>query len=667
MKPLVILAALLLISGLVVPSMVLALDLPRHMDPAQLPDENPDAGKLFKLYYIIFHETARENFTGASEWLQWALKVDALANLNTTLSSYSELTGNELRLLNQTRAIIDEAQRTLLMMDSKTIYTILRDGLAELGRANQTLNSIDSTSKTLGTILGYSTQQLDQGVYEIRLLIAKYLDLLGLLRARAIVVDIQSGNVVNGTDRDWLINHYPDVAQDFEKGHPGKSFDEIVDYYRQNPLTRPRLIIWTDRSWAWVGSNVTVSGELTDYNAGPISNRTIIIKIDGVTPGEVNTDSSGGLTKNVTIPYVYKANVTIVAEYQPRGADASRWAASTSNGVVIGLFYYAPKLLVDVPVEAYPGKVMRISGSLSSESVGLPGFRVSIRVFGETMSIETSQNGLFSLDVPVPGDYPEGYTDVAFDSEGRGLYAPATATLYVDIVRFPSTIYVSSPRWIFSGTKLSVIGRIVTPNSPLSGCALELKSDIGSNSTRTAGDGSFEASVNLPSTILTSSYTYSVFSSPSPWIRPSAATGSVLVINLFTVLSIPVLLGAAAILAAKRIRWRPRPISLEAKPVLRDANPPDAMPGIPIEEPKGIRSIFIRLVSVVAAKLGLVLGKSQTIREWLKDVGSKLDKPVLSLVESLSLAYERWLYDAPAKSNDRLARVLYGMLKEFLG
>ena len=92
MKLLVVLAAVLLVSGLV-PSMVLALDLPRHMDPAQLPNENPDAGKLFKLYYSIFHESARENFTGASEWLQWALKLDALANLEPTLSSYIELTG----------------------------------------------------------------------------------------------------------------------------------------------------------------------------------------------------------------------------------------------------------------------------------------------------------------------------------------------------------------------------------------------------------------------------------------------------------------------------------------------------------------------------------------------------------------------------------------------
>jgi hypothetical protein len=139
------------------------------------------------------------------------------------------------------------------------------------------------------------------------------------------------------------------------------------------------------------------------------------------------------------------------------------------------------------------------------------------------------------------------------------------------------------------------------------------------------------------------------------------------VINLFTVLSIPVLLGAAAYLASKRIRWRPKPIALEAKPLLRDVNPPDALPGIAIEEPKGVRGTFIWLVSAIAAKLGLVLGKSQTIREWLKDVGSKLDKPVLGLVERLSLVYERWLYDAPVKPNDSVARGLYGMLKEFLG
>ena len=643
MKPLVILAAVILISGLVAPPMALALDLPRHMDPAQLPNENPDTGKLFRLYYIIFHETARENFTGASEWLQWALKVDDMAYPKPTLSSYSELTGSEIEQLNQTRAIIDEAQRLLPTMDSKKVFTILRDGLAELERANQTLNLIDSTSKTLGTILRYSTQQLDQGVYEIRLLIAKYLDLLELIRAHAIVVDIQSGNEVNSTDLDWLINHYPNIANS------------------------PKLIIWTDRSRAWVGSNVTVSGALTDNKDGSIENRAVVIKIDGITSGEVNTDSSGRFTKNVTIPYVYKANVTILAEYQPQGADANKWAASTSNGVVIGLLYYAPFLLADVPVETYPGKTMRISGSLSSESVGLPGFRVSIRVFGQTMYVETSQNGLFSLDMAVLGDYAEGYIDVVFESEGRGLYAPTSATYYVNIVRFPSKIYVSSPEWIFSGSKLSVTGWFVAPDWPLSGCALELKSDIGSNSTKTVEDGSFEAKVNLPSTILTSSYTYSVFSNPSPWIRPSAATGSVLVINLFTVLSLTVLLGAAAYLTAKRIMWRPKPMSIKAKPLLRDVNPPDAMPRTPIEEPKGIRGTFIWLVSTVAEKLGLALSRNQTIREWLKDVGSKLDGPVLGLVERLSLTYECWLYDTPVKPNDRVARDLYGKLKEFLG
>jgi hypothetical protein len=330
--------------------------------------------------------------------------------------------------------------------------------------------------------------------------------------------------------------------------------------------------------------------------------------------------------------------------------------------------WFQPTLTVDAPTRAYPGMTLTFTGLISHDGVGLPGMSISVSAFKSTSTCETSRRGTFTLTINVPDGYPEGLERISLRSDSAGLFSSVYASVNVTVSRYESSLQVSSPSWALSGSRLPVTGKLSVSGIPIQGSGVELRSDAGSSSAIVKPDGQFTAEVDLPSTLFTSTYNYIVYSRTDPWIRSASATGSVLVINLFTVISLPILLGGAAYLASKKIHLTHRPVNLKPPPLI-DKVRSQVQPASttdPATRPEGLRGVFAWAVSVVCERFDGVMGRNMTIREWLASIRGRLDGPLYVLVERLSLLYERFLYRGSDESGEHESSGIYERIRDLL-
>ncbi len=601
-----------------------AAEIPRHLDPATLPEENPDPGKLFKLYYNIFHETAAENFTGARIWLDWANKVHALSNLSQTLGEYYNLTGIELGMLEEVNTSLTKIHLMTQRLETEKASTAIIDTLGILKKANSTIVSLESKTAKLGQILSSSTSDLDLGILELRNLIRLYSTELQRIR------------------------NSPDITI--------------------NPqLERPTLKIELEKGQVMVGEILMVRGTLSNQKGEPLPNRLIYLYFDDKRVGNTSTTNEGNLKMEFIVPFVYKQNTTVYAEYNPQAADSAIFGRAISNIIPLQLIWYQPKISVNIPNTAYPGIKLKVSGLVSYEGGEIPGLNVTVITLGVATNDKTSQMGTYLTTITVPAGYPEGTQQILVQTKAAGLFAPAENQTIITITRYPSSLHVSVPTWVFSGSKLAVTGIVESQNTSIEGCVIELRSDVGSSSTTVGADGGFKAEVDLPLTLFTSTYGYQVFTQPKPWIRPSSASGSALVINSFTLVGVPLIIGAAAFIVARRIRLKPRPKSEPKIPQATNPSPTTTSPHIRVdEEPRDLTSIFNWVAKQVDSRFATAMGDSMTIREWLESLKGKVDSPLYGSVERLGLMHERSIYGKPHEEDSTEAKSLLAKIREFL-
>ena len=610
---------LLIFTGLAPP--VLAADIPRHLDPSTLPNENPDPEKLFALYYQIFHETAQENTTGARVWFEWAKNVKAPENLAPTLGRYHNDTGLEIGQLADVRVLVGNVTEMLRRLDPGTLQAT-NQALNELDEASLNLDQIDYLSGTLGQILNHPTTQLDNGVVELRQLIQTYYDQLNLLKA--------------------------DLAKELN-------------------MTRPILLITVDKQEAFLGENLGISGNLQDANGTALPSRIIIIYFDDTVVANTSTTKNGGIEVNFTIPYVYEKNATIYAEYRPGISDAPKYGRTISNKVIIDLLWIQPTLTLEVPDEAHPGMELRVSGLLSHDGVVLVGVKITVTALGGAKTDETSRMGSFVTVAEVPAETSEGTQQIFVHSEASGIYAPATAQASVDITRYASQLSINHPSWVYSGQKMVVEGKVESSFGSMNGTIIELTSNGVKNTVIASADGSFQSEVELPQSFLSSTYTIQAVSHPSLWIREASANTSVLVVNP---LSLMLIIGLASVLTyelAKRIKLKPRKSAKRKTSVAKKTiSEPLVEQTQTTADPNSVKGVFQWLVTQISARFNVTLGRTMTIREWLNSIRQRTDAPQYSLIERLGILYERSVYGKPVKGDGVKAKNLLDKLREYL-
>ena len=602
---------------LLIGSVVSASAQVRHIDPSQLKVVDPDPGKLFDLYGVIMDHIASENFTGASYWVGWALKVDSLPETNMTLSSYVSTLTTENSEVNSTKGTISEASKLVEFNRDAEALSSLNDAELRLGEANRTLTVLESSSSGLGALFKVSDSPLLVGVSEIRALLVKYSEMIGAMRTRA-------------------------------------------QYYQSHPLVETTLTISSNSSLVLVGSALSISGELSGGGSA-MGGRSITLLIDGTLSAKPVTDSVGRFKIILRVPYIYRDSMNVSAVYSPFRTDEAVYASAQSNVLKIGLLYYTPLVGYSFPSEVYPGNVMNFNGSLSFgvHPLSLP---IEVSAFGLTTSQISGDDGRFSGQIVVPSDQPDGDVVVSLNSLPLGVYGPAHAAVTFTVMRIPSVIEVSSPPWVISGMKLRVDGNVRVQGQPINGCSLDVRGPSGETNLVSSRDGSFVAWVDVPFPITTASYAYSVSADPGvPSVSGSRAVGSVLVINVLPLIALPVIFVVLAEYTSRGIRWG------SVKPTVQSvvAPNPTLVSGNVVQGggPITIQGLFSSVVATVASLHGLIFRPSSTIREWLSDVKPVVGASIYEALESIGLTYERFLYGAPSEPDGGYIRQLYDRVR----
>lgn len=597
------LGAVLVLLLFLVPSV--GAELPRHVDPLIFGWQNPPPGSLFDLYGLVFNTTAIQDFGGAEGWLGWADRVNATSDLAFLLSKYNILLNMEVGSLNSTSLGIASARALLKHLSRSEAMQALKLAREYLAEANTTLAGVDAVSRQLGTFYKTSPAPLLAGGARIAALIELFDGEILLLQVQAVL--------------------------------PPEGFPQ---------LTPTDLRIEVVPGEALVGSSVSVSGVLTESGGAGLPNRFVDVFVDDGLVVRVEAGIDGAFTTTILVPYLYRSSVVVSAEYWPGVDDVLKYLPSASNAVEIKLIYYSPDVVLSVPSPVFPGRDASVSGSVKWDSMGVAGLRLRVAAFNSVYSVVTGADGSYSLSVSVPGGYPEGSSVVVVDSLPGGVYGPSGAQAVVDVVRIPLSLEVVAPSWVVAGTLSGITGRVTAGGVPLANCSVVVVSDAGVASVVSSADGSFRADQAYPLGLATADTRYRVSATPAePWIRPAAASGVIFVVNLLVVVGGPVLLAGASYYGYRQYRRRPRrPKKVEeeliAVPVAGGSSVVVSLAG----GERGSNEVYSDALELVGEKTGVRMGASMTLREYLSVVRDRLGAGWKAF-RSLTLLYERWLYD----------------------
>lgn len=235
-------------------------------------------------------------------------------------------------------------------LESDKALTAIDDALIVLKKANSTIASLESKTPKIGQILSSSTSDLDLGILELR------------NRIRLYSIELQK------------IRNSPDLAINLQ-------------------LERPTLKIELERGQVMVGEILLIRGTLSNQQGEPLSNRSIYLYFDDKRIGNTSTTNEGNIKMEIIVPFIYKQNTTVYAEYIPEGADSVIYGRAISNIIPLDLIWYQPKISISIPDVAYSGTELKVSGIVSYQGVGIPGLNVTVTAFGVTTFDEASRKG----------------------------------------------------------------------------------------------------------------------------------------------------------------------------------------------------------------------------------------------------------------------------------
>jgi hypothetical protein len=166
---------------------------------------------------------------------------------------------------------------------------------------------------------------------------------------------------------------------------------------------------------------------------------------------------------------------------------------------------------------------------------------------------------------------------------------------------------------------------------------------VGESVVATGADGVFESEIGLPLSLFTADYSFNVKAyALEPWVSDSSASGKVFVVNVVTIVAVPLVVGGVVYYGSKRLR----------KPRRRVALPPpveDGLVPVPVAVSEvdsglvGVREAYGSALELVVKRTGESPKPSMTLREYLGAVKSKLGEGE-RVFRSLTLMFERWLY-----------------------
>ena len=592
-------------------------NLPRHLNPQQAKPEMPSKLELLMIYGSIIDAAIGGNFTHAFEKIDELYGVYVPEHVRYVYDRFNELLDKEVSKLNQTRWFLNEAKLDLSRGFLKNAERILEIAERTLAEADIIHRELEDSSKEFSRILGIPLRRLSSKLEELEDLIRKYHDEI-------------------------------------------RSLSCEIKRLKEERVIGTRLALWTNSTQAWIGSRIMINGVLLDEDDNPLIGRTVTIYLDRREVGKFITYEDGCFHDSIKIPYIYKPNVELIAEYIPTGGDSGRFKASRSKPITLSLIYDVPTINVHVDkINLIPLEELRVTGQILTGSGILPD-NLHVDAFGETRIIGISGDGFFNLTINVPGRVSTGVHEIIFYTEAHEILAPARNVIKINVYRVPVNLFVKAPTVTLAGTQISIEGRLSTPtnltNSALDGeIALEF---LGDRNVIRVENGTFSADLSIP-LMASSGFTNIVieFYPANPAYDRSITRPKLLIIN-----PIIILIPLFGVIYLSRMAFKI--ISPRRKPRLEIVTERvEAVKERRIRLPR-IVEIYLEAVKIIEEMIGVAKKPSETIREFLSRVMDGLGERA-AIFEELSYMTETAVYGGE-KPDMELARKLLDELGRWM-
>jgi hypothetical protein len=435
-----------------------------------------------------------------------------------------------------------------------------------------------------------------------------------------------------------------------------------------NNLIATNLTITVEPNETTVGGSAMVFGRLLAENGSAIPNGAIAIYVDGELAGSAITNSMGYYETAITIPYIYTANTQVMAVYNPPPGSRYLPSRATAN---ITLLFNETALSINYTGSVLWGEPIIISGFVS----GPPSREVLVSIGGINESI-TTVNNVFNVSISTRDLKPGNYTVFVY-VEPNGTYAPTSYGGTVSI-----NALLASPSITYSGSVIAGFPVIVSGSvSPWVSNLTITVSLAGSAITLNLTSPNF--TVEMPTSILLGMgrHSITIAISPRPPIAPGHYYYSVFVINPLeialpaVIILAPILMVRAGILRVRR--------SMGVGVGTQDLQVPSTSiavvigggkPTTRVEEverrivssaPTGKISIgpvreivraMAQAISSVSRKTGVEFRVTNTRREYLRSVSSKLSPEEYTAFAELTGLTEYALYSPYVPTENDVAR-----------
>jgi len=332
---------------LVLASVALQLQPPRHVDPAQLQWRLPAGLDMLTLYTVVFKLVEGFDFERALGNLSLINEASVSENLRYVASRINSLLEATIRSLNETRMNLDMAWSYFNKSSFEEAWTWL-------GRAERSLRDASRQVSSLGVPVGRFIEELSR--------------------------------VENAIKR----------------------LEEEVETLRRalteaREVVETRVTIWVNTTKVDFGGWVEVRGRLLDVTGAPLEGRVVLVHVGSrVYKAVVDGEGFYSVTSRVL---EYRRYIDVYAEFTPAGDDRFRYAYSRSDTVTVEVFYITPRLEVTLSKhEVLP--LDNVTLTVITEPMAC--LRVESLLVNRTLCV--GPEGVSNLGFTVNPELPEGFT-----------------------------------------------------------------------------------------------------------------------------------------------------------------------------------------------------------------------------------------------------------------
>ena len=591
-------------------------NVPRHVNPNDLPEEYPNAVDLLSIYATIMGKALLEDFGESLRNLNESMRIHVPGNVKYVYVRFNELLEDELNKLNSTKRYIDATKLNILLGRLEYARGNLSSAAYTLAEANLTYIELRRSVNEFEKTLRIPLNQLASKLASLEKLLIKY-----------------SNEIRELWDR--------------------------LEALRRAGLEDTQLFIWVDRDSVWTGETVQLNGFLRG-GGDPLEGRTVSTFLDGRRIALLTTDGRGFFSTRLSMRGIYKPAVEVYVAYTPSGEDVGRYKASKSNTITIYILYDEPIIYAKLSrSRAYPDQPIYVHGWVNTSLGRLPE-EIYMSAFGATFSSNLKSNGAFDFTFRIPEDVEEGFYHVRLYTKASGVIAPSEKTLTIFVEKIPLNVTYSAPAIVLSGGEIVVTGKVTdSVNSLIMPIAYSKVTISGFGNQFTAysdEDGMFTVSIDVPVSTMTGRLNVSLLvEPPSQLYKTHMFSLEVFVINPLTMIAPSIAFAIALVYTI--------PIVREVKASIAGRRVPETMEEdveeFILEIPRS-KFFYARAASIVGEATGMYIRDHETIREYLARVKDNLGE-AYQIFEKISMLAERELYGGQRADRTIVAKLLRGL------